>query len=67
MAFASSIPEFSCVSYKLAVLLGGLVLGMGLYYLLEWRIRHDLADTEHTDKESNQAFEVSKGVELDSK
>ena len=45
-AFASSIPDFVCVSYKMAALLGTLCLGMGMYYLLEWRIRHDLYDKD---------------------
>ncbi|XP_072041292.1 protein unc-93 homolog A-like [Amphiura filiformis] len=41
LAFAFSIPDFMCVSYTLSALLGILCLGMGLYYLLEWRIRHE--------------------------
>ena len=72
VAFATSIPDFMCVSYKLNALLGNLTFGMGLYYLLEWQIRHDLPDKEHEEKEfyaaTNQAFEGSKGeVELTSK
>ncbi|XP_072024916.1 protein unc-93 homolog A-like [Amphiura filiformis] len=41
LAFGFSIPDFMCVSYMLRALLGILCLGMGLYYLLEWRIRHE--------------------------
>ncbi|XP_072028534.1 protein unc-93 homolog A-like [Amphiura filiformis] len=41
LAFATSIPDGVCVSYKMSALLGTLCFGMGLYYLLEWRIRHE--------------------------
>ena len=72
VAFVSSIPDVGCVSYKMSVLLGELILGMGLYYFLEWQIRHDLADKEHEEKElhvaTNQTFEGCRGeVELASK
>ena len=71
MAFASSIPDCVCVSYKLKALLGNLTFGMGLYYLLEWQIRHNLADRKHEKKElyaaTNNSLEGSKEVERTSK
>ncbi len=41
IAFASSIPDFVCISYKMQALLGALCFGMALYYLLESRIRRE--------------------------
>ena len=73
VAFATSIPDFVCVSYKLNALLGSLTFGMGLYYLLEWQLRHDLADRKHDElyaatNMTNKAFEGCKGeVERTSK
>ena len=41
-------------------LLCGLCLAMGLYYRLEWRLRHDLADREHTKKEAEIQVKMSR-------
>ena len=52
VAFASSIPDFVCVLHKMIALLCGLCLAMALYYRLEWRLRHDLADRGPTKKDA---------------
>ena len=58
VSFASSIPDVICVLHKMIALLCGLCLAMALYYRLEWRLRHDLADRTHTEKDADTKMKM---------
>ncbi|XP_072051477.1 protein unc-93 homolog A-like [Amphiura filiformis] len=64
VAFAFSIPDYMCVSYMLRALLGTLCLGMGLYYLLEWRIRHEKPVYKRPVQKETKTEEVQEKQEL---